>query len=103
MDGQPNTSAVWIQLITTAGTIATLVITHILTRNRADAKAAEVKADLATAKQELADAGKAREEKLDAVHEVAVKTEKIANGRLDAAMERNRALEQQVRDLGGTP
>lgn len=77
----PNTSAVWIQLITTAGTIATLIITHILTRNRAAV----------------------REAKLDAVHETVAKTEVIINGKDAAKDDRIRDLEAEVRSLRGLP
>jgi hypothetical protein len=81
----PNTSAVWIQLITTAGTILTLIITHLLTRQRQEALAQDnrdVKADLAIAQE----AAKKREDKLDEVHTI-VNGKSEAKDRLIAELE----------------
>jgi hypothetical protein len=88
IDIAPNSASVWIQLITTLGTIATVIITHMLTKKRSDRNAEKI--------EEVRTINAAQSVTLGSVHD-------LVNGDRLAKAKRIQELEAHIRAMGGEP
>lgn len=88
IDIAPNSASVWMQLITTLGTIVTIIVTHMLTRKRSDVATQKI--------DDIKDINTAQSVTLGTV-------ERLVNGDRLAKADRITELEARVRSMGGTP